>query len=181
MGRALPLVAAVVWVACAHSPSAPAAQAALPPAALASAQAAPVTGAPVATAPLSPTGPVVAQWRVKSRGKGFLELVARIERRDLLQEVLKVHVQLPREITVESGQVDYSLAPAQAPGVDERVIRLKYTAFPEEPLLLTVDAEGDTFTLHATSDYRFAKSKLQDANGRKAGADGPAKSAVAAP
>lgn len=202
MSRALPLLAAAALGACAHGPSAlfpgpqtstpPAAPApaapppaALPPAALASASAAPTSSGQAAAAPApsaNTTAPVVAQWRVKSRGKGVLELVARVERRDLLREVLKVHVQLPPEMSVESGEVDYSLAPAQAPGVDERVLRLKYTAFPEEPLVLSVDAEGDTFTLHATSDYKFGRSKLQDASrAAKARADSSAKPAVAAP
>jgi hypothetical protein len=197
MSRALPLVAAAVFGACAHrqappaaapQAAAPAAPAALAPAALASAQSSPV-GAP--SGPLAPppsaasspsTAPVVAQWRVKSRGKGFLELVARVERRDLLREVLKVHVQLPPEMAVESGEIDYSLPPAQAPGADERVLRLKYTSFPEEPLVLSVDAEGDTFTLHATSDYRFGRSKLRDASrAAKVGEESSAKPKVAAP
>lgn len=205
MSRALPLVAAAVFGACAHrqgppaaAPQAAAPQAAAPtsatspaalaPAALASAQGSPI-GAPsgaLATPPpaasSNSTAPVVAQWRVKSRGKGFLELVARVERRDLLREVLKVHVQLPPEITVESGEIDYSLPPAQAPGADERVLRLKYTSFPEEPLVLSVDAEGDTFTLHATSDYRFGRSKLQDASrAAKVGAESSASPKVAVP
>ena len=194
MSRALPIAAAALLGACAHGtpPADSNTRAALAPAALktpdaraggAETTAGATSAAKAQSDPAEPSSaaPVHAQWRVKSRGKGFLELIARVERRDLLREALKVHVKLPPEVAVESGEIDYTLLPVKEPGVDERVLRLRYTAFPEEPLLLSVDAEGDTFTLHATSDYRFGRSKLQATNGAKEPANAAQKPAVAAP
>jgi len=162
------------------APSTPArdAEAAPPPASSTPATAAstPAPNAPKPSAPLPPASsaaantadrnanaPVVAEWRVKSRGKGNLELVARVQRRALLRETLKVHVEVPPGVTVESGETDYLLLPIKEPTVDERVIRFTWVGFPGQPLLLKVDAKGETFTLHAMSDYRFGHSKLQDA------------------
>ncbi len=161
----------------APSTAPPGAEATLPP--TASTSAAPSTPAsgsdtPKPSAPLpappdaatsaadrNATAPVVAEWRVKSRGRGTLELIARVQRRGLLRETLKVHVDVPAGVSVESGETHYLLHPVREPSVDERVLRFTWTGFPEKPLLLKVDAKGETFTLHATSDYRFGHSKLQ--------------------
>jgi hypothetical protein len=118
-------------------------------------------GAECAAAPdPNADAPVVAQWRVKSRAKGMLELLAHVERRGLLRETLKVTVQIPPELKLESGEAEYVLHPIPAPGIDERLLRFSIVKVPERPLILAVDGKGETFTLHATSDYRFAPSKL---------------------
>lgn len=101
--------------------------------------------------------PLTVSWIVVERAEKSVKLVARVERRSLLAVPVNVVVLAPKAVSLSGGPTAFAIPAADAPGIIDTVYLAAFSTAPTEDLVLTADARGVGFGVHAQDAYRFGR------------------------
>lgn len=101
--------------------------------------------------------PLTVTWVVAERTETSVRLTARVNQRAALQVPVKVAVVAPKGATLSGGAAAFSISPSDGPSVTDTVYVVSFAAVPTEDIVLTADASGAGFGVHATDVYRFGR------------------------
>lgn len=105
-----------------------------------------------------PETPLAVSWIVTGSEEHAVRLLARVDRRAPLAIPVKVAVQVPASATLTGGPASYVIAASDAAGVTDTAFTVSFAAVPAEDLLLTADAVGEGFGVHAVDAFRFGRA-----------------------
>jgi hypothetical protein len=108
-----------------------------------------------------PQSPVLVRWKVNSDQGGVLQIDAVLTLQSALPLSVSVHVEMPPELELVSGQTSFEIPANTDPGEMVASFTFRYASTPSLNLKVVADASGPTMGVHATDEYRFGRAAPQ--------------------
>lgn len=106
----------------------------------------------------SARAPMTAEWVFQSEGSGRLSLIARVNRFAAVRAPTTVSVSVPAGVRVISGRTSWVIPASEATGPVEETYVFEVVQSGQQEVVLTADAEGVGFGIHAKKAYKLGGS-----------------------